>query len=319
MLDSIQLSIKAKCGGSRHPMLADAFRMAPDARVFKIDNVDMYCRNVLHWTASDVLEMNGLCVKLPFPVCLFQLDYPVTTVMRLKNPELRNLRRWRYGILAAYSGTEVIQLPAGVSIDKVTDGLVSGFQNIGFLAMREAEWNNGKVELDALAMLKVTITGNGEMVGDLGVKLADGSNADFSKPNEDTKFTLSVLDAMVPMFYSLSLLNCKNVRTTVECNHTGRTRREREKTDRAEWHWLDVPLINKIYRGEIPISALGGKQGLHVVRGHFKEFTEAAPLLGKHVGRYWWGEQVRGDIKLGVIQKEYRPNARLLSAIKGIL
>lgn len=23
--------------------------------------------------------------------------------------------------------------------------------------------------------------------------------------------------------------------------------------------------------------------------GHYKTYTEDAPLMGKHVGRYWWG------------------------------
>lgn len=43
----------------------------------------------------------------------------------------------------------------------------------------------------------------------------------------------------------------------------------------------------------------------HLARGHFKTFTEDAPLLGKHVGTYWWGRQLRGQEGRGVIEKTY--------------
>jgi hypothetical protein len=52
----------------------------------------------------------------------------------------------------------------------------------------------------------------------------------------------------------------------------------------------------------------GGAEGngrRHLARGHFKTFTEDAPLLGKHVGTYWWGWQLRGQEGSGVIEKTY--------------
>jgi hypothetical protein len=45
--------------------------------------------------------------------------------------------------------------------------------------------------------------------------------------------------------------------------------------------------------------------GLHLCRGHFKTYTKENPLLGKHVGRYWWQPQARGNKKQGVIMKDY--------------
>ena len=44
---------------------------------------------------------------------------------------------------------------------------------------------------------------------------------------------------------------------------------------------------------------------LHRVRGHFKTFTKDRPLLGKHVGTYWWGWQVRGSAKHGTVVSDY--------------
>lgn len=33
--------------------------------------------------------------------------------------------------------------------------------------------------------------------------------------------------------------------------------------------------------------------------------SEKKPLFGKYTGTYWWNSQVRGDIKTGIIDKDY--------------
>ena len=43
----------------------------------------------------------------------------------------------------------------------------------------------------------------------------------------------------------------------------------------------------------------------HLVRGHFKHYTEDAPLFGKLTGSYYWGAQYRGDIEVGEVYKHY--------------
>ncbi|WP_225050582.1 hypothetical protein, partial [Enterococcus casseliflavus] len=50
-------------------------------------------------------------------------------------------------------------------------------------------------------------------------------------------------------------------------------------------------------------------KSLHTVRGHFKIFTEDKPLLGKHVGTYWWGWQVRGSKEVGEVVSDYKVSA----------
>jgi len=44
---------------------------------------------------------------------------------------------------------------------------------------------------------------------------------------------------------------------------------------------------------------------IHLSRGHFKTYTAEKPLLGKHVGRYWWQPHVRGQNHEGVVMKDY--------------
>lgn len=47
-----------------------------------------------------------------------------------------------------------------------------------------------------------------------------------------------------------------------------------------------------------------GKVAIHLVRGHFKTFTEDRPLFGKYIGTYWWQSMVRGSDQRFVI-KDY--------------
>ena len=44
---------------------------------------------------------------------------------------------------------------------------------------------------------------------------------------------------------------------------------------------------------------------IHLSRGHWKTYTAEKPLLGKHVGRYWWQDHVRGQNHDGVVIKDY--------------
>lgn len=48
-----------------------------------------------------------------------------------------------------------------------------------------------------------------------------------------------------------------------------------------------------------------GFTALHIVRGHFKTYTADRPLLGRHVGTYWWSPTARGKEEHGEIVKQY--------------
>jgi hypothetical protein len=44
---------------------------------------------------------------------------------------------------------------------------------------------------------------------------------------------------------------------------------------------------------------------LHLCRGHFKTYTDDAPLFGRYTGTWWWQSMVRGDKELGEVEKDY--------------
>lgn len=57
--------------------------------------------------------------------------------------------------------------------------------------------------------------------------------------------------------------------------------------------------------GGQPGTPSGAHNAIHICRGHFKRFTPEKPLLGRHVGIYWWPMMVRGSKDEGVVIKNY--------------
>lgn len=117
----------------------------------------------------------------------------------------------------------------------------------------------------------------------------------------------AAVEAMNRIFFALALMNCRNVslRERSSSRATGGT----SPTGDA-FHEV---VIDGSGRGSSrasgePAGTASGRS--HLARGHFKTFTEDAPLLGKHVGTYWWGWQVRGQEGAGVIEKTYSLKAR---------
>lgn len=110
-----------------------------------------------------------------------------------------------------------------------------------------------------------------------------------------------------PIFMALGLINCRNVKY----RETGSVKMGRSGTEKRR----GVPA--KELRYNTIILPGGGTQAgaktthshrataIHRVRGHFKTFTPEKPLLGKHVGTYWWGWSVRGNADNGEVQSDY--------------
>lgn len=76
----------------------------------------------------------------------------------------------------------------------------------------------------------------------------------------------------------------------------------------TKYHILDVAPIRRILKEEGNDQEVGSKKALHVCRGHFKTFTPERPLMGKHVGTYWWPPMWRGRGQ-GKVNKDYNVKA----------
>ncbi|HSN36360.1 MAG TPA: hypothetical protein VLT34_08430 [Arthrobacter sp.] len=129
--------------------------------------------------------------------------------------------------------------------------------------------------------------------------LNDVKGMDPSDYDDQEQPQAPAVEAMNRVFFALALMNCRNV-----------TLRERGAGKRKGSAQTGDAFHEVVIDGNTRGSADGGGEAegtgrRHLARGHFKTFTEDAPLLGKHVGTYWWGWQLRGQEGSGVIEKTY--------------
>lgn len=114
-------------------------------------------------------------------------------------------------------------------------------------------------------------------------------------------------DAFAAAFFSLALLSCKNVGRTRSGlpRHIRRHAAPFSRSASHEHYVLDIPGSREFGESVEGVGS-GQRKRLHIVRGHFANYTEDAPLFGKHVGRFYHPPHVRGDTDKGVITKDYR-------------
>lgn len=113
------------------------------------------------------------------------------------------------------------------------------------------------------------------------------------------------------VWIALQLINCRNVSTALRGSVFHRSGSEKRRGEPVvKYHTIVLP-------GMATTGGRGGRKSrrvdplaMHKVRGHFKTFTAERPLLGRHVGTYWWGWQVRGSKDHGVVVSDYKVAAK---------
>jgi len=116
---------------------------------------------------------------------------------------------------------------------------------------------------------------------------------------------------MVPALMAIALMNCRNTEVTETRDRSREVRRPRKGSTRPTkpltHHVITLPGKAPRFGTDSSTSGFGGGPApWHLVRGHFKTYTAEAPLMGKHVGTYWWQPAVRGDRQHGVVQSSYK-------------
>lgn len=110
--------------------------------------------------------------------------------------------------------------------------------------------------------------------------------------------------------FALSLMHCRNVKT--ELSNYQPKARHRRHSDRnrppIEYHVITLPTPRRNNNGGGQGEATGTVK-LHAARGHFKTYTAEKPLMGQHVGTYYWGWQMRGNPTKGEILSSYKVGA----------
>jgi hypothetical protein len=113
------------------------------------------------------------------------------------------------------------------------------------------------------------------------------------------------------VLFSLGLLSCKNVEK-VEAKlprHIRRHPPQSELQTLGHSHYvLDIPGA-KQFRDALESAGEAGRKRLHIVRGHFADYTNGGGLFGKLHGRYYISPHVRGNAERGTITKDYNVRA----------
>jgi hypothetical protein len=127
-------------------------------------------------------------------------------------------------------------------------------------------------------------------------------------PIEDQFMRYATMMFGFPAIFGFSLMNCKNVdvHEVVPPPRLARKHARRRGAPLTSYYVLDIKPMRRILDTEGEAESKGLAHALHICRGHFKTYTEDAPLFGKRVGTYWWDAQIRGKAEEGVVEKDYR-------------
>lgn len=110
--------------------------------------------------------------------------------------------------------------------------------------------------------------------------------------------------------HALGLINCSNVK--MECE--GRTnddvsskRRAKERLPWLKYHVLKVKTGGQWRNLESRSTGVGNSPAMHVVRGHFSDYSQGKGLFGKYKRpAVWIPSHVRGKHEQGVVIKDYK-------------
>jgi len=163
--------------------------------------------------------------------------------------------------------------------------------------------------------MSVELDGDGIFRGLRGIDLQRSfeafSNGQKLGPNTGAEDTATITDLAWDALVAVGWMNCRNVqlRQHDRSGNIGGSKRKRLRNQARslDFHTIHLPGVD--YESDGSVTAEHRDLRLHQVRGHFKTFTADAPLMGQHVGTYWWGWQVRGSKRNGVVVSDYKVGA----------
>ena len=116
------------------------------------------------------------------------------------------------------------------------------------------------------------------------------------------------LEVVLPLFFSISLLHCKNVivKDQVVPEKLRAANEKRRGIPQTTYKTLVIDEIRKKLKTEGNEEKNGLKKALHICRGHFRTYEESSKLFGKLTGTYWIPMHTKGDIESGKVEKDYK-------------
>ncbi len=279
--------------------------------------------NVAHWFYVDNPKEdwdytedfpNIVC---PWDVAFFEWQTPSHSNNEGKLTKLeRDVRRWGASI-----GTISIKEDRGRKVLEV-DPLITAITNLAPGRIQGLDPGKYATPIDDLPPVKWMTTMN------VFTERANGSCAMFGavfdflddngKPLIDARRVLSphkdraelVPSVLMPVYFAISLLHCKNVATT---DHhvppkVAAKRIRNGKPPGVTYKTLEIGPMKQILKTKGKSDEVGLKKALHICRGHFATYTPERPLFGKITGTFWRPMHVRGSKAHGEIKKDYKIN-----------
>lgn len=130
-------------------------------------------------------------------------------------------------------------------------------------------------------------------------------------PNADLELVRFGQALMAPMYFSLAMLNCKNVESEKNAPNEKLAEKQRKTKGSAQttYRTLVVTVPSSISGGSSNGEADGTSTSQHMVRGHFRELTSDY-YTEKQGESVWVPPHVRGSGEEGIVKKDYSVKTR---------
>ncbi len=120
----------------------------------------------------------------------------------------------------------------------------------------------------------------------------------------------AIVEALaLPTFLALSFMHCRNVKMVEEIPPPKLSKKHEKKGNKplVRYHVLKIDHMKVVLEREGHASTEGLKKALHICRGHFATYGKdgKGKLFGKHEGRFWFPDHLRGNPVHGVVDKAY--------------
>lgn len=119
---------------------------------------------------------------------------------------------------------------------------------------------------------------------------------------------IKLVQRLIPVLLGFGFAHCPNVKIW-EDEKAEAVREKRKKSGKnpgQTFKCLEIEPLKEEMRREAKGDGSEVDRREHTVRGHFRHYTEDAPLFGHYTGNVWVPAHKRGSKEHGTVEKEYR-------------
>lgn len=227
----------------------------------------------------------GADIKMPYPKCWYDYDTKIG----------------KGGIFAMEIGPDLLLIDLYVCVGgQWLPNPYQAYIGLGEDVRRLVEADN-QISIDDIQYR--------ELSRNIWLTFSGDASMDFDSPTvEPIEYLPEFKEHLRYFNLCLLLLSCKNIATIMHPapDKLNKKRLKSGKPPLNAYKTLKLVLPRGGKNKDRAQSRDRATTRLHMVSGHFKIYTKAAPLFGQLTGRYWWQPQIRGNKASGTINKQYR-------------